>query len=224
MRELSEEAKHQQDKLVACIESHKSSEFSQCLSGNGESDQKTLDGESGQKNIGTRTGGTRTAGTRTMRIPHRQLENGMVMTTTIPDTEIVTPMDHKSDSTSFMDPCANLPIDPAERAAAGWTTLPSNDDKSTSLKLPFDFSLYGSLYAKLESLIYINNNGNLSFEKSYEDYTASGFPIDGIAMIAPFWSDVDTRGAGNGQLWYKIIGENTFSVIWDRVGEFVFHE
>jgi hypothetical protein len=146
--------------------------------------------------------------------------DGMIVTTEIPEGIITTPEDHKSDSTRFMDPCGNLPIDPNKREAAGWTTLPSNDDKSVSLKIPFDFSLYGTIYKKLESILYINNNGNLSFEKSYEDYTASGFPIEGVAMIAPFWSDVDTRGPGNGQLWYKEISANTFSVIWDRVGTY----
>eukprot|EP00545_Synedropsis_sp_CCMP1620_P004640 CAMPEP_0119006542 /NCGR_PEP_ID=MMETSP1176-20130426/2347_1 /TAXON_ID=265551 /ORGANISM="Synedropsis recta cf, Strain CCMP1620" /LENGTH=872 /DNA_ID=CAMNT_0006958459 /DNA_START=29 /DNA_END=2647 /DNA_ORIENTATION=- len=210
-RQLDDNAAHENIKLVDCIKSHETTEYGQCMKGNGVDNTNT--GNNNRNNNNNNNSG---GSSNNKRPKPRNLQS--VMTTTIPDSLILTPLNHESDSTKFMDPCANLPIDPADRTAAGWSTLESNDDKSISTTLPFDFSLYGTLYQKLTSLIYVNNNGNLSFDKSYEDYTASGFPIDGISMIAPFWSDVDTRGEGNGQLWYKVIDDNSFSVIWDRVG------
>lgn len=132
--------------------------------------------------------------------------------------QITQPAEHRSDSSQFLDPCASLPANPA---AAGWTRLMDNDDLSTApLSLSFDFSLYGTLYPKNTALVYVNNNGNISFNSSIAEYTANGFPLDNVAMVAPFWSDVDTRGPGNGKVWYKEIGDKTFSVVWDRVGKF----
>ncbi|MDP4954321.1 MAG: hypothetical protein NWQ53_11810, partial [Flavobacteriales bacterium] len=64
-----------------------------------------------------------------------------------------------------------------------WTQLPANDDGSTGqINIPFDFLLYGITYNSL----YINNNGNVSFDNPYSWFTSAGFPI-GTPMIAPFW-------------------------------------
>ncbi len=92
-----------------------------------------------------------------------------------------------------------------------------NDDFSTSLiPLSFPFTFYGTQYNR----VYINNNGNLSFEQPYSTYTSTGFPITGYAMVSSFWADVDTRTGGNtgsGIVYYKS-EPNRFTVIWDRVG------
>ncbi len=89
-----------------------------------------------------------------------------------------------------------------------------NDDGSTGLiALPFNFCLYGTNQTNM----YINNNGNISFGASYGTYSASGFPDPGFVMVAPFWADVDTRGAG--QVWYKVT--STYAIIrWNDVGYF----
>ena len=47
----------------------------------------------------------------------------------------------------------------------------------------------------------MNNNGDLSFDASYNGYTPQPFPIQGKALIAPFFADVDTSGTG--KVWYR---------------------
>jgi len=92
-----------------------------------------------------------------------------------------------------------------------------NDDGSTSrIQLPFTFDLYGSEYTSC----WINNNGNVTFNASLSSYTPWGFPSGNNPMLAPFFADVDTRGAGS--VWYKIEA-NRMIVIWDHVGYWPSH-
>ncbi|MDG1766259.1 MAG: HYR domain-containing protein, partial [Flavobacteriales bacterium] len=100
-----------------------------------------------------------------------------------------------------------------------WTELPPNDDGSTpQINIPFDFLLYGITYNSL----YINNNGNVSFDNPYAWFTSAGFPI-GTPMIAPFWGDVDTRDWGpygyQGEVWYTV-NSNSVYVTWLNVGPY----
>ncbi len=95
--------------------------------------------------------------------------------------------------------------------------MSANDDSySPQLMFPFVFSLYGELYG----YFWINNNGNVSFTGGVSSYTPWGFPIAGYPMIAPFFADVDTRGAGS--VWYKI-ESNRVIIIWDGVGYYGSH-
>lgn len=89
-----------------------------------------------------------------------------------------------------------------------------NDDGSSSIvSIPFTFCLYGTNWNNC----YINNNGNISFGSPYGTFTASGFPNASFIMVAPFWSDVDTRGIPSGLPYYKITP--TYMVVqWDSVG------
>jgi serine protease len=122
----------------------------------------------------------------------------------------------------------NIGPRPNLRAALGFAVAPftngtppayRNDDGSTSpIPLSFGFSFYGTQYSQ----IYLNNNGNLSFEGAYWDYTPAGFPISGYAMVAAFWGDVDTRNSGSGLVYYKS-DPHRFIAIWDRVGYYGSH-
>lgn len=91
---------------------------------------------------------------------------------------------------------------------------PNDDGSSPLITLPFQFSLYGDLY----SSVYINNNGNLSFQQAFGTFTSTGFPNATNRMVAPFWADVDTRGNG-GQVWYKVTPTALY-VNWVGVGYF----
>ncbi|MCX6292329.1 MAG: PKD domain-containing protein [Bacteroidetes bacterium] len=95
-----------------------------------------------------------------------------------------------------------------------------NDDGSSPLiTLPFNFCLYGTNYTN----VYINNNGNISFNSSYSTFTPNGFPDPTHAMVAPFWADVDTRGALSGLVYYKVNATNMI-VQWEHVGYFASHD
>lgn len=98
----------------------------------------------------------------------------------------------------------------------GSNTLPANDDGSTSeLNLPFPVNYFGTTY----NSIWVNNNGNLTFDRPQSTFTPSAFPGT-RPMLAPYWADVDTRvnNAPNGIVYYTAPDPNTFVATWPLVG------
>jgi hypothetical protein len=93
----------------------------------------------------------------------------------------------------------------------------NDDDSSELITLPFSVNFFGNLYDGL----YVNNNGNVSFNEQVWSFTPEPFPISDQPMIAPYWSDVDTRsdpGDSSNQVWVAAPNADTFVVTWDRVG------
>ena len=90
-----------------------------------------------------------------------------------------------------------------------------NDDWSACLGIPFNFCFYGQ---QVDSL-FINNNGNVSIGANYATFTASSFPTTSFSMIAPLWSDVDSRGPSSGLVYYKLTTQHLI-VQWDAVDYF----
>ena len=100
--------------------------------------------------------------------------------------------------------------------------LTGNDDGSTGL-VPIGFSVnfFGITYTN----VYVNNNGNVTFNTYLSAYTPFGLTTDiGTAIIAPFFADVDTR-VGNiltyGPGTYG--SRNAFGVNWINVGYYYEH-
>jgi len=110
-------------------------------------------------------------------------------------------------------------------------TLAANDDLYTDLvDIGFEVNYYGKRYTQL----YVNNNGNVTFDAPMSTFTPFGLtgPI-GTAIIAPFFADVDTRTVdpndpnnpsklvtyGTGM----IDGHKAFVVNWVDVGYFGIH-
>ena len=89
--------------------------------------------------------------------------------------------------------------------------VPNDDGSTDEIPIPFTFCLYGMNW----NLLYINNNGNVSFGSSYIEFSSSSFPSADFAMLAPFWADVDTRGLGT--VKYKITPTAIY-INWDAVG------
>jgi hypothetical protein len=103
-------------------------------------------------------------------------------------------------------------------AGGGWTQIPRNDDGFVGpVNLGWNFSLFGTIYNK----VYINNNGNITFNAGLSAYTPGGFPIT-TPMIAAFWADVDTRNPASGSAWYKVYPDRLV-VTWNYVGYFSNH-
>ncbi len=103
---------------------------------------------------------------------------------------------------------------------AGCTTntLVRNDDGSTSLTpLGFDVDFFGGTYSSL----YVNNNGNITFDSPLSTYTPFPLLSTSRVIVAPFFGDVDTRSLGSDAVTY---GQATFGsrpafcVNWDNVG------
>jgi hypothetical protein len=87
-----------------------------------------------------------------------------------------------------------------------------NDDWSACLGIPFTFCFYGQ---PIDSL-FINNNGNVSIGTNYATFTANSFPDSTYSMIAPLWSDVDTRGPSSGIVYYKLSSQRLI-IHWEAV-------
>jgi hypothetical protein len=90
-----------------------------------------------------------------------------------------------------------------------------NDDWSACVGLPFSFCFYGQ---QVDS-VFINNNGNVSIGSNYATFTASSFPTTSFSMIAPLWSDVDSRGPNSGISYYKLTSQHLI-VQWEAVDYF----
>ncbi len=88
-----------------------------------------------------------------------------------------------------------------------------NDDGYMALDLGFSFTLFGTTYTSL----FINNNGNVSFNNGISAYEPQG-PTGAIApVISPWFGDVDTRNGASGVTHYLLSGEELV-VTWDQVG------
>ncbi len=126
-------------------------------------------------------------------------------------TTLCVPLDASFTVVNFDGAGGNGPADPADPCQR------NDDDVTTAIPLQFTFDLYGTP----QTQVFINNNGNISFGSGYSTYTASGFPVAGYPMVAPFWADVDTRNGsvGDGVVYYRS-DPHQFIVIWDHVGYF----
>ena len=92
-------------------------------------------------------------------------------------------------------------------------TLARNDDGYTGLvDIGFDINFFGNTYSQL----YVNNNGNVTFNNPVSAYTPSGLSSLGAVFIAPFFADVDTRYAGSPVTYGTgtFNGQDAFGVNW----------
>lgn len=103
--------------------------------------------------------------------------------------------------------------------------LNANDDSSTpSVPLPFGVNFYGSSFQSL----WVNNNGNVTFDGPLSAYTPFGLSGTSKQIIAPFFADVDTRGTGSQPVTYgwgdtTYEGHRAFCVNWVNVGYYSGH-
>lgn len=105
---------------------------------------------------------------------------------------------------------------------AGFTsnTLARNDDGSTgSTAIGFTVDLFGNAFDHL----YVNNNGNVTFNSPLGTFTPFGLTGGGVPpIIAPFFADVDTRSAGDPVTYGTdtVDGHAAFGVDWVNVDYF----
>jgi hypothetical protein len=112
---------------------------------------------------------------------------------------------------------------PVMRPGFDTNSLAGNDDGSTGLiDIGFTINFFGNQYSQL----YVNNNGNVTFETLMGRYTPFGLTgyIEEGPIIAPFFADVDTR-VGNLTTYgpNSVDGRNAFGVTWTNVGYFAQH-
>ncbi len=111
-------------------------------------------------------------------------------------------------------------------AGFGPMSVASSDDGSSAAiaidaAFPTGLSYYGTTYTSF----YVNNNGNVSFGAPQAAYTPM-FPGADTPMIAPWWADVDTRGAGQPArvhvVWF--VDATRVIVTWHLVGYYAMHD
>ena len=102
-------------------------------------------------------------------------------------------------------------------------TLARNDDGSTGLVgIGFDINFFGTTYSQL----YVNNNGNVTFDNSFGTFTPGAIDGTGSAgsgpIIAPFFADVDTGGVGEPVRYGAgmVNGRTAFGVNWVDVAHY----
>lgn len=93
----------------------------------------------------------------------------------------------------------------------------NDDDSSSAVPIPFPLRFFGQPYQSL----YVNNNGNVSFEHPLGQYTPGDLtsPDQEVPVIAAFFADVDTRNAASFEVTYGSSPDGkTFCVNWANVG------
>jgi hypothetical protein len=108
------------------------------------------------------------------------------------------------------------------RPDTGFTNniLQRNDDGSTgAVSIGLSANFFGTTYQSA----FVNNNGNLTFDSALATFTPFDLLSTSRAILAPFFADVDTRGAGSNVVTYgnsSIDGRAAFGVNWINVGYF----
>ena len=109
--------------------------------------------------------------------------------------------------------------------------LGANDDQSTneidlSTAFPLGLNFFGTTYYS----IYVNNNGNVTFNDNLFTFTPQPIPIADQPMIAPYWADVDTRSRSGladpteNLVYYHIdVDTGRFIATWYEVGYYSQH-
>ncbi len=99
-----------------------------------------------------------------------------------------------------------------------------NDDGSSDVT-PLGFTI--NFFGKLRDSVYVNNNGNLTFDNALPTYTPFGLAKTSREIIAPFFADVDTRGPVGSLVTFgqdTVNGHKAFGANFVDVGYFRTHD
>jgi hypothetical protein len=122
------------------------------------------------------------------------------------------------------------PADP-QPLPGGSGSVPGNDDLSFTdpVNLGFHINFYGKEYDQ----VYVNNNGNITFDGPLGTYTPFDLTQTTTPIIASFFGDVDTRtdqgpdgDSGSGAVTFgttTVDGHKAFKVDWTNVGYYNLH-
>ena len=114
---------------------------------------------------------------------------------------------------------------------------PNDDGSSMAIPLASAFPAGVRFFDRTHTTMYVNTNGNISFSRELRTYTPEAFPVADQPMIAPYWGDVDIRGAScsgfdgagacsnprdNGVWWHLQPGR--VMVTWHNVGYYRCHD
>ncbi|HEX6901892.1 MAG TPA: nidogen-like domain-containing protein [Thermoanaerobaculia bacterium] len=122
----------------------------------------------------------------------------------------------ESDTASFVFELSLAPGLRAIRAGFDAVEVPPNDDGSVGpVPIGSTLNFFGASYSSL----FVNNNGNVTFDAPLGTFTPFDLTTTGRVIIAPFFADVDTR-EGNVATYGTgtVDGRPAFGVSWPGVG------
>ncbi len=99
--------------------------------------------------------------------------------------------------------------------------LERNDDGSSA---PYSLGFRINFFGRIQDTLFVNNNGNVTFDAALPDYTPQRIVETGRVMIAPFWADVDTTGTRSSPATYGrgiVNGRPAFAATWRNVGYYL---
>ena len=99
---------------------------------------------------------------------------------------------------------------------------PEDDEPSSNATTSLNINFYGTWYSN----IWVNENGNVTFDGPLADWVPAPLMQEGTAIIAPYWADVDSRKAASDVVTYGtnlVNGQVAFGVNWVNVGYFDTH-
>ncbi|MBI3684733.1 MAG: putative Ig domain-containing protein [Acidobacteria bacterium] len=102
-------------------------------------------------------------------------------------------------------------------------SIPRNDDGSAPLE-PIGWTL--NFFGRLRTGVFVNNNGNVTFDAPLPTYTPFGLTGVQREIIAPFFADVDTRPPGSKLVTYGpdvVNGRRAFGANYLDVGYYNQH-
>jgi hypothetical protein len=115
-----------------------------------------------------------------------------------------------------------LTLGGAVRSGFNSSVMTRNDDDSVGpINLGFTISIFGNSVSQ----IYINNNGNITFDGPLGTYTPQALSTT-QATLSPFWADVDTRSLSSSAVTFgsgTVNGKSAFGVNWINVGYYDSH-
>ena len=100
----------------------------------------------------------------------------------------------------------------------------TDDGSSAAVTMPFSINFFGSTV----QTVYVNNNGNITFDGPLSAYTPSGLAGANHQIVAPFFADVDTSAPTSGVVTYSPVGGTyggrpAFCADWVDVGYYNSH-
>jgi hypothetical protein len=103
---------------------------------------------------------------------------------------------------------------------------PNDDYTFAAVNLPFSINYFGTTY----NTIYVNNNGNATFGAGTYSYSPSPLNTQITQpMIAPYWTDLDSRSdplgaiaanTGGSGAYFRQVSATEVVMTWDRLGYF----
>ena len=91
----------------------------------------------------------------------------------------------------------------------------NDDGVFSAINLGFSLNFFGTTYTSL----FVNNNGNVTFGASTSSFSPSPLNAQNTRpMIAPFWTDLDTRNGGSNSGVYYSQTATRLVLTWNQMG------